>query len=328
MSLFNLLPQGLAELSAALGASPMGAGPTGMQQAQVPPEHRGLFGLKGTPRDLLGILGDSFLMANGIDPLYYQGREKEKFGDAMAGLGADPEGAIAKASGIDPATGQKLYDNYLDSRDRNAKLKQDAENDAFKNESIFATRIGGILAAANPQTYPAILANARKQAEAKGYSERLSGLPETYDKASVDAWVRGTMEPKDLFNVNYRDARLGQFDRQIGETTRHNQATEGISRTNATTSRGRLDYAKEKRTEVDTFTGDDGYRYTTWSDGTTTRSAAKEKPKATGGGRARPGGAAPAPKAGGPPPPRRVGDRIRGPNGEILTSRDGKTWSK
>lgn len=50
-----------------------------------PIEHKGLFGVKGTLRDVLGLLGDTYLMANGRDPYYAPIRERESQGGILAG---------------------------------------------------------------------------------------------------------------------------------------------------------------------------------------------------------------------------------------------------
>lgn len=50
-----------------------------------PIEHKGLFGVKGTLRDVLGLLGDSYLMVNGRNPYYAPIRREELLGSEMAG---------------------------------------------------------------------------------------------------------------------------------------------------------------------------------------------------------------------------------------------------
>ena len=50
-----------------------------------PIEHKGLFGVKGTLRDILGLLGDTYLIANGRDATYGPTRRREKASAEMAG---------------------------------------------------------------------------------------------------------------------------------------------------------------------------------------------------------------------------------------------------
>lgn len=248
MSLFNLLSMG----AAAMGEED----PQSFADMAGPadPERKGMFGVKGTLRDIIGTIGDAFLMNEGRDPLYYQQRQNEKIGDALRGLNDDPMGAIQRVSAVDGSLGQKYYNDYLASRDRQAKAAQDAENENFKNEDLFRTRIGGMFGAANENTYPAMLANAQKLAKARGYERLLEGLPTAWDEGAVRSFIRGTMTPKDQFNVNYKEQRLGQIDETIKERGRSNRAREGIAGKNANTAAGRAATYDRK------VTNDIGYR--------------------------------------------------------------------
>ena len=76
---FNLLgiPEGLAELA----ASPVSA-----PDLTVPSQHKGLFGIHGNLRNILGILGDSLIAGNGGRPIFTPSVEDEKVSDAIAKL--------------------------------------------------------------------------------------------------------------------------------------------------------------------------------------------------------------------------------------------------
>lgn len=251
MSLFGLLPQGVVEAVAAGAGGPNPMAQMAAPQVQ-PPQHSGMFGLKGTFRDVLGVLGDAFLMNSGINPIYSGQRHQEKIGDALAGFDQDPIGAIQRLGGVDAALGQKYYGDYLDSSDRQAALAQKAKSDAFNQEGQFATRLGGMFGASNEATYGPMLANARKRAESLGMGHLLDGLPDTYDKEAVNAWVRGTMEPKDQANIDYRNTRASQFDAEHQERVRHNKVTEGTAATNAATSRQRAGtYGKKVQSDIE-----------------------------------------------------------------------------
>lgn len=60
------------------------------------PQRKGLFGTKGTLRDILGVVGDAFLVQSGNKAVYAPRREQERMGDAMAGFTADPVGAMER----------------------------------------------------------------------------------------------------------------------------------------------------------------------------------------------------------------------------------------
>lgn len=66
-------------------------------------DRKGMFGVKGTLRDILGLVGDAFLIQSGNKAIYSPQREKEKLADAMAGATINPRAAQERAMGVDPA---------------------------------------------------------------------------------------------------------------------------------------------------------------------------------------------------------------------------------
>lgn len=96
------------------------------------PNHRGMFGLRGTPRDILGILGDAFLTQAGKDSVYSQQRKGEKYQDAMSNFGTDPLGSLAQAYGVDPKLAGVDMNNYQDNE--TAKAKNALDTKRFADE--------------------------------------------------------------------------------------------------------------------------------------------------------------------------------------------------
>lgn len=201
MALFGLLPQGALEAAQALP-----------EALSAPPQHQGMFGIKGTLRDVLGGLGDAFLLQAGGNPMYRAIRQRERLGDVMGGMADNPLNTIAQIGSIDPALGQKYYDEYSQSQDRQAKLALDQRNTEFKQEGQFRDRVGGLLLRANEKTYGPILANMRERAKALGLEGALDGLPETYDQGAVSDWAMGTMAPKDQVDADYKTRSLESID--------------------------------------------------------------------------------------------------------------------
>jgi hypothetical protein len=73
---------------------------------------KGMFGIKGTLRDILGLVGDSFLIGGGGSAIYAPQREKERRADALAGESVDPDGAFERLNHYDPEGAQALKDQY------------------------------------------------------------------------------------------------------------------------------------------------------------------------------------------------------------------------
>lgn len=73
---------------------------------------KGMFGIKGTLRDILGLVGDSFLVGGGGSAMYAPQREKERRSDAMAGASVDPDGAFERLNYYDAEGAATLMDQY------------------------------------------------------------------------------------------------------------------------------------------------------------------------------------------------------------------------
>lgn len=74
-------------------------------------DHHGMFHTKGTLRDVLGLLGDAFLVQGGRNRIYAPAREQEKASDALAGYTQNPQAymdAAERVSAIDPEMGLKM----------------------------------------------------------------------------------------------------------------------------------------------------------------------------------------------------------------------------
>ena len=83
-----------------------------IQRGQEVSDRRGMFGMKGTLRDVLGVLGDAFLMQSGNAPIYAPTRRKEQISDAMAGYTDKPLEAIERVAYYDPQMAAELKKEY------------------------------------------------------------------------------------------------------------------------------------------------------------------------------------------------------------------------
>lgn len=123
--------------------------------SQEASDRRGLFGTRGTVRDILGVLGDAFLVQSGNKAVYMPQREKEKIADAMAGFTKDPITASERTAGIDPDTGFGIYTKAreLDMAGTNAKTRaSELDYQRLKQGRTEASQaIAGALAAGTPE---------------------------------------------------------------------------------------------------------------------------------------------------------------------------------
>jgi len=105
------------------------------------PERKGkLFGTKGTLRDVLGTLGDAFLVQSGNKAVYGPRRDQERLSDALAGLYTGNESeqlaALEQASYENPEMAQQIYSDYMLNKARQAQ----AESLGGTRESVIADR--------------------------------------------------------------------------------------------------------------------------------------------------------------------------------------------
>lgn len=96
---------------------------TGMDEPTAP---TGMFGVKGTARDILGTLGDTLLMAyRGAEPTYGPQKKQEEQGAILRDFQKDPEGAIRKmASTGNTQAANKMYEMYVKKQQDDAEAQQ------------------------------------------------------------------------------------------------------------------------------------------------------------------------------------------------------------
>lgn len=242
----------------------------------TPPEHKGLFGMKGTVRDVFGVLGDALMMANGMNPMYMQQRQNEAVSDAAGLMPYDPSRAVANISRIDPKLGAAYQKQYTDSvaAERKAaadKAKDDRsyglDREKFDWERIekFAPGFYGTLGGADEKTWPVIRERAITASKTLGLPLPIE-LPEKFDPSVAAGYRNLAISPVDRANIMSR---------------------EKIAATNASISQQRADtygQSVSKRRPVDSYTNEDGYNVIQYDDGTEQVSATKTQPKQSASG--------------------------------------------
>jgi len=142
-----------------------------LEQAQLAaedaPQRKGMFGVKGTLRDIIGTLGDAFLVQSGNKAIYGPRRDQEKQADAMGGMTGDPGAAVERlASGGFADQARALYKEQGDRQHQQGTLQQNALRDqiagqkdnrqAVKDGTEIFGRAAGALAD-NPNLAPVLI---------------------------------------------------------------------------------------------------------------------------------------------------------------------------
>lgn len=102
------------------------------------PERKGMFGVKGTLRDILGTVSDALLEGSGRKAIYRPAREQERIADAMVGFNstnpAEVRAAISRVAYQNPQLGYQLQQQHL-----NDILKQQQIDALTENKKALAS---------------------------------------------------------------------------------------------------------------------------------------------------------------------------------------------
>lgn len=190
--------------------------------ARNPPKtvgHEGMFGIKGVGRNILGLLGDAFLVQAGRDPYYRQKVQQEQMGDAMSSFTDNPLGAIQALASMGRG---KEANELLDSLTKRINDTRTSTASAGANNALAADRmvetgdkrlapIYGVLGSVkDASAYPYAVDLARKMAAQRGIDLPFD-LPEQYDESALNAIVGGAISPEKRMQAesldNYREAQ-------------------------------------------------------------------------------------------------------------------------
>lgn len=184
----------------------------------TPYEHKGRFGVKGTLRDILGTLGDAFLVQSGNKPMYAPRRQEEMKADALQNFMDEVGGPASRlneagfasdAYGVykDFVANQLAKDKYALERDKYSADRQDAgvlnANRQVSTQDKALGIVRSLLAnvkdeASYMRVKPIIDAYGQKA----GISDMLGSLPQSYDP-SVNTWG---IDPQQLQRLQDYDA--------------------------------------------------------------------------------------------------------------------------
>jgi len=202
-------------------------------------ERRGMFGLKGGLRDIVGVLGDAFLTQAGRPSEYGPRREREKLASDLYGFTGNPQAAIERVVVNNPDIAIDL------EKDRQAGLYRQAAADAQraaisqKGTALIGSLARTIKDGATWEKGKPILARMAGQ-----YGVDIGDLPDAYDPSYIDALVtRGLTPDQGVDNERadsnaanqeaYRTGQLTVAQQRAAEAARHNSANEAIARQKA-----------------------------------------------------------------------------------------------
>lgn len=188
----------------------------------------GLFGIRGTFRDILGTLGDTFLMQAGQDPLYRNTRMQERRSEALHGFAENPMAAIERLRQLDPAGADEMLQNLQEQQAREQELAMDQERLGFARDAnrrdageyqITAAQYGaGLMGTATEDNWPLVRQTYIANMDRLGAD--YAPPPEEYNEDFVNMVVQGAIDPA-------TQARLADADANINLSRERNEISRG-----------------------------------------------------------------------------------------------------
>jgi hypothetical protein len=213
-------------------AGPVFLGNTGNVQAteqavrkgQEVSDRKGMFGVKGTLRDVLGLVGDAFLVQGGRNPYYQPLRRQENISDAMAGFTENPEAAAERVAYYDPKMGQEILTDAETSLLKKAQLeslKSSRASDIQTEELARFKRVRDIVAGlfntpgavVDGKINPQALQVADRMAKAAGLTLEDLLITADMDEQQVREYAMSALDPYKQETLEDRDATIAQGDR-------------------------------------------------------------------------------------------------------------------
>lgn len=194
---------------------------------------RGMFGVKGTLRDVLGTLGDAFLVQSGNKAVYQPQRQRERAGDAMFGAAQDPYQAAERLAAMgEVEAAQELLQQAQQAEYQNSSIasiegsRQDQANNRKEDNiarlvNLTARRLQ--TAGDDPAKVAYALELAAQDAARNGITMEDLGLKSEMTSPERDVYAGGDM------TVNQQEM-LPRRDRQL-EISQQNADSARISAT-------------------------------------------------------------------------------------------------
>lgn len=210
------------------------------------PTRSGMFGIKGTLRDILGTLGDAFLVQGGGQAVYQPQRQQERMADAMAGFSlGDPASMQASIERLSAAgfgkEAQALFELASQNTARQAATQQAAQNGQVNAQEaadkryadgvkLFAQMAGAV----TPKTFERLAPAMRKIKERAGLGDEFI-IPDTYDPELFRSYQYGGMPASNQVSTVQREQQLGISQQNAdANTTRAQRAPQPRAEPNPT----------------------------------------------------------------------------------------------
>jgi hypothetical protein len=156
--------------------------------------------------------------------------------DNPGGIEANRAQIIRRIAQFKPQLAETLMEKLIDDKRQQGSL--DRQNKVFdlKLEETVRDRVAGLLGTITPKmddaTKARIIQRAKTYATGKGFSDIADSIPTDANQIDIDTIRYGEIPVAKQESLKRSDRRLDQADVRLGETGRHNRATEAQAATN------------------------------------------------------------------------------------------------
>ena len=192
----------------------------------------GMFGVKGTLRDVLGLLGDAFLVNAGRNAVYAPKRQQEKESDAIYGFTENPMEAAERLGTHNAQAGMGLYDKAIDNQVRQAQVEsmgaaresqvEQRKADLIKNLRNYAAR--ALQEADTPEKQAYALQLAEGYATKMGLTLEDLGIDPNMSPEQREIYANTDMTVNQQQMFDHRDSSLKQDESQFVRAERGRMA--------------------------------------------------------------------------------------------------------
>jgi len=172
--------------------------------------------LGSTGGNILGALGDAFLVQAGHAPRYAPRLREARMAEAMENYTTDPLEAIQRLGAIDPKMAAELQNQRLDNERQQAVTDATIMSRQDDYEGNTHSRAGALIGAATESTYPAMRKRYYDYYNARGI-EPLFELPENYDIDALSSLAQGYIDPTKQATLESQAAYRAALIEQRGE---------------------------------------------------------------------------------------------------------------
>jgi hypothetical protein len=168
-------------------------------------DHRGMFKTKGTLRDILGVLGDAFLIQSGNKAMYAPQRDQEKASDALAGFTQQPQEAVERLAQVNPDAAAALWDKHQEIQAKQGQVKSMQD---YRQSTVDQNKIENISRLRN---YSArLMSSPQAQKNPELAMSQIANLARSTGVSLEDLGISPDMSPEERSMYGYGDMTVNQ----------------------------------------------------------------------------------------------------------------------